>query len=502
MSNLQHTTADELETILQLAADAKLPFAQQDPRTRYRQLTTIADRLDASADDLVTVAMAESHLPEPRLRGELRRTTMQLRLFAEEALSGKLFDARIDVADPDFGSGPRADIRRMNTPVGVIVNFAASNFPFAFSVAGGDTASALAVGCPVIVKAHQGHPRLSELTANIVSAALDETGAPHGTFAVIFGRESGTQALSDDRVDAGTFTGSVRVGLLLAKIAGDRTRPIPFYGELGSINPVFVTEAAVAARGQAIADGFVASYTLGNGQFCTKPGLVFVPADHNLDEKLVAAAGKVTTGPLLTDSITTSFCERTRDLTQDIGGTTLVESVLKNGIPQPGLIKVRFEEFVEHYENIRTEAFGPFAVLVEYTDAAQLHSASKYLEGSLTTTLHAEQSDTALVESLLPALEAKTGRILLNDWPTGVAVTPAQHHGGPFPSTTNVLHTAVGTAAVARFLRPVSFQNFFQDWLPEPLRDANPWDVPQRRSGAGESAGWGRSEQGSSNVAH
>jgi NADP-dependent aldehyde dehydrogenase len=485
------TETVDLEQILGSAAAAKTEFGRQEPRQRYTQLATIATRLDDAADDLVELAIAESHLPEARLRGELRRTTMQLRLFAEEALTGTFFDARIDRPDPEFGSGPRPDIRRMRIPIGVVLNFAASNFPFAFSVAGGDTASALATGCPVVVKAHPGHPRLSALTAAIVTEALGATGAPAGSFGMIEGQDNGIAALRDDRVDAATFTGSVRGGLHLEKIARERDRPIPFYGELGSINPVFVTAAAVAARGAEIVAGFVGSYTLGNGQFCTKPGLLFVPAGHDL-QGVVAAAGEVTTGRMLTDSIAAGFRDRLDSLTAEIDGAMVLESADRDGCPQPGLMKVDFYTFLQHAENIRTEAFGPFSAVVEYTDDAQLGTALDHLEGSLTVSVHAEDQDGDLMRTLLPALEAKAGRVIVNEWPTGVAVTPAQQHGGPYPSTTSVLHTSVGTAAVERFLRPVAYQNFPQAWLPAPLQDANPWHVRQMIGESGRSADWGR----------
>jgi NADP-dependent aldehyde dehydrogenase len=291
---------ESLENVLTAAAAAKPILAAQSPQQRYDQLTAVADALDGAADELVPVAMCESHLPEARLRGELRRTTMQLRLFAEEARAARFIDARIDSPDPDFGSGPRPDIRRMRRPIGVVLNFAASNFPFAFSVAGGDTASALAAGCPVIVKAHEGHPELSARTAVIVAAALTGAGAPAGAFDIVFGRTVGVEALTDDRVDAATFTGSVRGGLALADIAARRPRPIPFYGELGSINPVVVTKAAIAARGADIAKGFVDSFTLGNGQFCTKPGLLFLPEGHGLDDVLASAVADKPAGQLLT----------------------------------------------------------------------------------------------------------------------------------------------------------------------------------------------------------
>lgn len=486
------TDSAELDLLLRRATAARTVLAGQSPRERYAQLTLIADRLDEAAEELIPVAMAESHLPEARLRGELRRTTLQLRMFAEEAAAGKFLDARIDIADPDFGTGPRPDIRRMKRPIGVVLNFAASNFPFAFSVAGGDTASALATGCPVLVKAHEGHPRLSEATARIVTAALVDSGAPDGAFAIIQGRDAGIEALRDDRVDAATFTGSVRVGLLLADIAAKRPRPIPFYGELGSINPVVVTAAAVAARGPEIARGLVDSFTLGNGQFCTKPGLVFLPTGSDLDAELVSRVGAVRTGRLLTESIGAGFAERTNALRDEFPGGMLVEPGEQDGCPRPGLLKVDFETFTAHADTLLTEAFGPFTVVVEYTDAKQLTHAAELLEGSLTITLHAETGDGELVRELLPVLEAKAGRLILDDWPTGVSVTPAQHHGGPYPSTTSPLHTAVGTAAVERFLRPVAYQNFHDAWLPEPLQDANPWNIPRQNGEAGRSQRWGR----------
>lgn len=489
------TSPEELENILQAAADAKVEFATQEPRIRYNQLVAIANDLDAQADTLVPVAMEESHLPESRLRGELKRTTVQLRLFAEEVLRGDMLDARIDEPDAAFGTGPRPDIRRMKVPVGVVLNFSASNFPFAFSVAGGDTASALAAGCPVIVKAHQGHLRLSELTAQIVHEALLRTGAPEGSFAVIGGREEGVEALKDDRVDAASFTGSVHAGLLLAKISAERPRPIPFYGELGSINPVFVTKAAVEARGTSVANGFVDSFTLGNGQFCTKPGLLFLPVGHGLDETIAAKCETVQTGQLLTNSITSSFAERTESLESDLPGQVLVQTTQINGCPQPGVMKADVETFIKHSENISTEVFGPFSMIIEYSDPAELLEVVARLEGSLTTTIHAESEDTEILRPLVAAVQEKTGRLLFNDWPTGVSVTPSQHHGGPFPATTSFIHTAVGTAATERFLRPVAFQNVPQDLLPVPLQDANPWGLPQKISPAGESAKWGKDEK-------
>ncbi len=489
---MNDSTAQQLDAILASAASAKHVLAADSPAIRYARLVAVADALDGAAEELVPLAMAESHLPEARLRGELRRTTMQLRLFAQEARAARLLDVRIDAPDRDFGSGPRPDIRRMRRPIGVVLNFAASNFPFAFSVAGGDTAAALATGCPVVVKAHEGHSRLSACTAQVVSNALRAAGAPAGTFDIVFGRDAGATALQDDRVDAATFTGSVRGGLTLADLAARRPRPIPFYGELGSINPVFVTRAAVQARGEAIARGYVDSFTLGNGQFCTKPGVLFLPEGHGLGDALGTYVTAKQPGELLTEAIAAGFSARLAELGDALDGRALAASRMVDGHPTPGLLVIDFETFQQQAENVFTEAFGPFSIVVEYPAADSLATAVDLLEGSLTVTVHAEESDGPLVVDLLPRLQDKAGRVLINDWPTGVAVTPAQHHGGPFPSTTNSLHTAVGTAAVDRLLRPVAYQNFFGSWLPEPLRDDNPWNVPQARSAAGESRRWGR----------
>lgn len=263
----------------------------------------------AARDRLIPIAQRESHLPRARLTGELGRTTFQLRLHADEIESGRPFDVRIDHADPAWGMGPRPDLRRVNVPLGPVVVFAASNFPFAFSVAGGDTSAALAAGCPVVLEAHPGHPRLSDATGDVVAAALHADGAPSGVFAVVHGDEAGRVALLDPRITAGAFTGSVRVGRILFDLAVSRPVPIPFFGDLGSVNPVFVTRAAAAARAEAIVDGFIGSYTLGAGQFCTKPGLLFVPADSEIPRILTERqqAGAYPAQPLLNERIRAGF---------------------------------------------------------------------------------------------------------------------------------------------------------------------------------------------------
>ena len=300
------TVPDGLEDVLTTAAGAAPALIASTPAERAGWLRAVANRLDAAADELVPAAIEESHLPEARLRGEVSRSSGQLRMFADALESGALLEVVIDTADPDAKPVPRPDLRRMLVPVGPVLVFAASNFPFAFSVCGGDTAAALAAGCPVVVKAHPGHPRTSLLTFEVMAAALAESGAPPGTLGLVHGVDAGVRALRDPRVRAAAFTGSVPGGLALHEVAASRPDPIPFYGELGSINPTFVTDAAVRARGAEIAEGFIGSYTLGVGQFCTKPGLLFLPTGHGLEDRLLDADA-VAAARMLYPAIGTGF---------------------------------------------------------------------------------------------------------------------------------------------------------------------------------------------------
>ena len=428
------------------------------------------------------LAQEETHLPLPRLTGELKRTTFQLRLFADEVESGAFLQATIDHADPGWGMGPRPDLRRMLVPIGPVAVWAASNFPFAFSVAGGDTASALAAGCPVVLVAHPGHPRLSERTAAILSAALAGAGAPDGTFALVEGQETGRALIQDPRVAAGAFTGSLRGGRALFDLASSRETPIPFYGELGSVNPAFVTPGAAAARAEEIAQGFAGSMSLGVGQFCTKPGLLFVPADSPIPslvaERLQAVAG----APMLNDRIRSGYGEALGALASHEVVSVLAGTTEPDGDPAPTLLRTSAAEVVADPRPLTAEVFGPAALLVEYTDDEELLAAARVFEGQLTATVQGEPDD-AVVPALLDVLSERSGRVLFNGWPTGVSVTYAQQHGGPYPATTAVGTTSVGTAAMERFLRPVAYQDVPEALLPEPLQDANPWSVPQRVDG-------------------
>ena len=346
--------------------------------------------------------------------------------------------------------------------------FAASNFPFAFSVAGGDTASALAAGCPVVVKAHPGHPQLSRRVAGILRDVLGD-----GVFGLIEDEREGVDALRAPEIRAAAFTGSVRGGLALARIAADRPEPIPFYGELGSVNPVVVTPGA-AGRAAEISKDYAGSLTLGAGQFCTNPGVLFVPEGSDLVERIASVLCEVAPAPMLNDRIAAGYA----DGAERSGALPGARRVVWPENPlAPRLLAMDLADFAGN-PDAAEECFGPLGIAVSYRRLADLPAVIAGLPGQLTTTLHAEPDEP--VADLVAALADRSGRVIWNDWPTGVAVTAAMQHGGPFPATTAPATTSVGTAAVERFLRPVAYQGWPQELLPEPLRDENPWRVPQR----------------------
>ncbi|WP_186459265.1 aldehyde dehydrogenase (NADP(+)) [Saccharopolyspora dendranthemae] len=480
-TQIPDTTRAELDAALQRSAEAAEPFGEQAPAERARQLRAVADALDAAAGELIPLAIDESHLSEGRLTGELKRTTYQLRLFAETVEPGEHLRVTFDRADPDFALGPKPDLRRMLLPVGPVLVFAASNFPFAFSVAGGDTAAALASGCPVVLKGHPGHPELSLRTGEIVAEALRSAGAPEGTFSVVLGFDIGTEALRDERIKAAAFTGSVPAGRALFDIANARPKPIPFFGELGSLNPVFVAPGAVGARGADIAQGYVTSYSGNAGQLCTKPGLLFLPADHGLEDALVSASAAVSAHPMLNDRLHEGYCGR-RAVVTDVPGVRLLAggaNELAEDGAAPTLLATDVDTLLNNREALLEEVFGPLSIVVTYSSEDEARRAAEAFEGNLTATVHAEDADTDFVATLLPRLRERAGRLLFNGWPTGVAVSPAMQHGGPYPAATDARFTSVGTAAIDRFLRPVTYQNVPAALLPAALQDENPWDVPQ-----------------------
>ncbi|MGB3351875.1 MAG: aldehyde dehydrogenase (NADP(+)) [Mycobacterium sp.] len=473
------TTAADLDALMASSAHAAEVWAIADGATRAVALDAIADAIDAAGDELVPIAQEETHLAEARLRGELKRTTFQLRLFARTVAEGAHLDARIDRADSDWPMGaPRPDLRRVLLPLGPVVIFAAGNFPFAFSVAGGDTASVLAAGCSVIMKAHPGHPRLSAATGQVVDSALASVGAPAGVFSMVFGFDAGRDALMDPRVKAGAFTGSIRGGRALFDLANSRPDPIPFYAEMGSVNPVFVTRAAAAARGQAIAESFVQSVTGSAGQLCTKPGLLFVPADSTIVEHLRGLDIPAAT-PMLDDRVGAGYLKALEQLESRPGVDRIAgETGQPAGEPVSALLTTTAENLLQDFDILTSECFGPSALVVTYREQSDLEAVAARLEGQLTAAIHGEAGDD--VRTLLRILSGRAGRLLWNQWPTGVSVTYAQQHGGPYPATTAPGSTSVGTAALERFLRPVAYQGFPQEMLPAALRDDNPLNVPQR----------------------
>jgi NADP-dependent aldehyde dehydrogenase len=478
------TSPADLSVRLAEASAAAGPWSEVFPGERAQCLRTVADRLEAAADELVPLAMEETHLAVGRLSGELTRTTFQLRLFAQLLEEGAQLDATIDHPDPAWPPGPRPDLRRLLVPLGPVVIFAASNFPFAFSVAGGDTASAWAAGCPVVLKAHPGHPRLSARTGEIVLEALSAWGAPEGTFTVIYGEEAGRAAVTAEEIRAGAFTGSLAGGRALFDLASSRSNPIPFYAEMGSLNPVFVTAGAMQARGDEILAGYVESFTLSAGQFCTKPGLLFLPAATMDDGRLSEALDAHRDGaPLLNEHVHRGYMAQLQRLRDHPGVRTVVGDPESAGAePTPTLLATTVPQLLDGRHQLLVECFGPTSLVVSYADDQELLAAAETFGGQLTATVQGEETD-AVVPALVASLAARAGRVIWNGWPTGVSVTWAMEHGGPYPATTAPLHTSVGTAAIHRFLRPVSFQSLPDRFLPAALRDANPLGVPRRVDG-------------------
>ena len=471
---------EQLEHSLEAASSAAPTTADSTPQERSGWLHAIADDLDAATDELVDLAAAETHLPTGRLTGEVRRTTFQLRLLAGAVTEGSWLEACIDHADPNWPMGARPDLRRFLRALGPVLVVAASNFPFAFSVAGGDTAAALGVGCPVLVKAHPGHLALSRRTATIVTGALSRAGAPAGAFTLIEGEEVARAALTDPRVKAGAFTGSVNGGRALYDLACQRPDPIPFYGELGSVNPAFLLPSAVEQRRTQVLKGFVASFTNNAGQFCTKPGVLFAPHTTELLKELTALVAAVPAAPMLNERIASGFGHRLTQMREEW-------QIVHDGQSTPGgvtptLFAATLDQARAQPDALFEEAFGSAAILVEYTDPAELVDLASLLPGQLTVTVFGEPEDT-MGSPLLAEITKHAGRIVWNEWPTGVSVTWAMHHGGGWPATTASTHTSVGPSGMRRFVSPVALQNMPPDLLPAAVRDSNPWRIWQRING-------------------
>lgn len=466
-------TSAEIDQVVNLADSCVESLASAPPAQIARLLETIAAEIEALGDELIQCASRETALPAARLTGERARTTNQLRMFADLVRDGSWKGARMDAAIPDRQPARRPDLRRTLIPIGPVAVWAASNFPLAFSVAGGETASAFAAACPIIVKAHPGHPGTSVLTAKAVAKAVAAVGLPAGIFSLLQGTrpEVSLELVQHPKLAAGAFTGSLRAGRALFDAATRRPVPIPFFAEMGSVNPVFLLDGALAERGAAIAEGLFQSVTLGVGQFCTCPGVVVAVESPALDQFARTLRGRFqsgSSGTMLTAPIARSYCETARRIAETPGVTPYAATTpTLEGMPV--LFETTDEVFLRH-EELRHEVFGPATVLVHCDSPGRLLELTKHLEGSLTATLHATSQDLEEYRPLLSLLTRKAGRLVFNGFPTGVEVCASMQHGGPYPATTDSRFTSVGAAAIQRFARPVCFQDCPPEFLPPELR--------------------------------
>lgn len=487
-------TGADVERACTLAEQAFDPYRALPLEQRARFLEAVAEEILATGPALIERAMQETGLPQARLEGERMRTVNQLRLFAKVVRDGHFMQATLDSALPER-TPPRPDLRLRKIGLGPVVVFGASNFPLAFSVAGGDTASALAAGCPVVVKAHAAHPGTSELVGRAVQRAAIACAMPEGVFSMLFGdgRSIGQQLVSHPAIKAVGFTGSRQGGVALMRTAAARAEPIPVYAEMSSVNPVFVLPAALAEGGAALAQGFIESLTLGVGQFCTNPGLVFAIDGPDLDGFLRSAGealGAKGAGTMLTAGIHDAYNSGVAKLS-GVEGLQLVARGSQEGkgcAAQAALYSCDAATWLGN-PLLEEEVFGPAATVVRFADAEQLIEAAQRLHGQLTATVHVREQDHALAGRLLPILERKAGRVLFNGFPTGVEVAHAMVHGGPFPATSDSRTTSVGATAIDRFLRPVCYQNVPGSLLPEALRDDNPLRLARLLDGELKTAG-------------
>jgi NADP-dependent aldehyde dehydrogenase len=461
-------TVQEIGAAADAALAAWAELERTEPERRATLLERIAAELESRGAALTERAHLETGLPRPRLESERGRTVMQLGLFADLLRDGSWVDARVDPARPDRKPLPRPDVRRMLRPLGPVAVFGASNFPLAFSVAGGDTAAALAAGNPVVVKAHPAHPGTSDLAAEAVRTAVSTCGLPPGTFGMVHGvsPEVSLALVRHPAIQAVGFTGSYGAGRSLLEAAAGRPTPIPVFAEMSSTNPVFLLPQALRERGEAIAAGLTASFTLGVGQFCTKPGLVFgieSPEWSAFGDLLAARAGEVPVGVMLHAGIASAFARSLR----------AIEGVEWLARGAAHVARIRSQDY-RGRPGLGREVFGPYILLVTARDGRDLVLLAKELEGQLTATVHGSPGDLAGHAELSVALARRAGRLVCNGYPTGVEVVPAMHHGGPYPATTDARFTSVGTASIFRFARPVCYQDFPDTLLPEELRDGNP----------------------------
>lgn len=476
---IHESTQTEIHDVITRAQKVAHEFASLSPKMSAQLLGAIADAIEAKRAELLIAACAETGLPEGRIGGEITRTTVQFRLFAALVETGRHLRVVIDKADPNYSPTPRPDLRRQNQPLGVVAIFAASNFPLAFSVAGGDAASALAGGNPVVAKGHPAHPNTCSIVESAVKSALKSSNLSEDIFSVVQGvNPQITHWLASHKdIQAIGFTGSEAVGRILIKISAERETPIPVFAEMGSLNPVFVTTAAIEERSSDLAKGLVDSALLGSGQFCTKPGLIFIP--KNSTEFLAEIETHLSTlkvGPLLSQSIAQKYSSAISALAKNGSVKVLVGQENASGFGvTPTLFLTDWATAQKNHELLE-EHFGPTSVVIVCEESEYVAIATQ-LQGQLTATIQGAVSDN--ITELLTILSERAGRVIWNAFPTGVAVTEAMQHGGPWPSSSTHT-TSVGIDSMYRFLRPVSYQSFSQEVLPPALRDSNPWKIEQR----------------------
>jgi 2,5-dioxopentanoate dehydrogenase len=466
-------TAEDVNRAATAAETAFRELATRHRAARADFLERIADEIESRAEAITAIGSAETGLPPARLETERNRTTGQLRLFAKVVRQGEYLDRRHDPGDRERKPLPKPDLKLVQRPVGPVGVFGASNFPLAFSTAGGDTASALAAGCPVIVKGHPAHPGTGELVAEAILAAIRAENMPAAVFQLVQSNSNaaGEALVTHPLVRAVGFTGSLRAGRALFDLACARPEPIPFYGELGSINPVFLMPAAMAARAEAIGKNWSASLSMGVGQFCTKPGVAIGldgPDADRFETAASATLGEIVAQPMLTEAMAQAYCSgRDRASARpDVRAVLASEPAGRNAAPD--LLAVSGATWLADPE-LHQEVFGPFGIIVRARDLDEMAAIAESIEGQLTCTLQLDKADHGAAARLVPTLERKAGRLIVNGFPTGVEVSPAMMHGGPYPATTTVGTTSVGTLAIRRFLRPVAYQDFPDELLPGDL---------------------------------
>jgi len=461
-------TVEVVGDAVEAAEEAFSSFAYSSRSDRAAFLRAIADEIEALGSEITAMGMKETGLPQARLEGERGRTTGQLRLFADHIEKGDFLDRRFDEALPDRAPLPRPDIRVIQRPIGPVAIFGASNFPLAFSTAGGDTVAALAAGCPVVVKGHPAHPGVCDLVAQAFANAIEKSDVHPGVFNQVQGGDHaiGGALVQHPLIKAVGFTGSLRAGRALFDQCAARSEPIPFFGELGSINPMFLLPEASRARGAEIGAGWAGSLTMGAGQFCTNPGIAIVlDGAAPFVDAAKSALSEASPQVMLTDAIALAYGSGAAEIKKTKGVRCLLETTSGGRTASPNLFEVDGADWLEN-ENLHEEVFGPLAIVVHAENLDQMHEIAKGLKGQLTCTLHMDDGDLEAAQSLMPVLERKAGRLLANGFPTGVEVSDAMVHGGPYPASTNFGATSVGTLSIRRFLRPVSFQNIPQAALP------------------------------------